>query len=175
MGAAQVFIRGRVGEVARGAVYGNGHAAIIIRRRSERKMSTALTFAGYTVKGVTLDGCQFGERALQFHDRKFWGVTGVSRIYGQYGQRTLQIPVLLYDVTDFDTARKVADYVDVTLNNTIVGQNGTLAITSESDHASFADCTFEGARILEGPKKDEGGTLGGKYFAVILLQFTQLS
>jgi len=138
-------------------------------------MATAITFAGVNTKGVVLEGLQIPPRTLQFHDRKFWGVTGVSRIYGQYGERHIVVPVLIYDATDFDTARKLSDYIDVTFNNTRAGTNGSLTIVSQADHSSFSDCTFEGAMLMEGPKKDEAGTLGGGYWAIVLLHYTQLS
>jgi hypothetical protein len=69
----------------------------------------------------------------------------------------------------------LAVYIDTTLNNTLAGTNGSLVITSESDHPTFLDCTFEGALIVDGPKKDEGGTLGGGWWAVVLLHLAQLS
>lgn len=138
-------------------------------------MATAITFNGNNTKGVVLEGMEIQPRKLQFHDRKFWGVSGVSRIYGQFGDRDITIPLLIYDATDFDTARKLSDYIDVTFNNDRVGTNGSLTVISESNHRVLDDCTFEGALIIDGPKKDEGGTLGGGWWAVVLLHFSQLS
>ncbi len=138
-------------------------------------MPTAITFNDNITKGIVLEGLEVSPRALQFHDRKFWGVTGVSRIYGQFGERVWLVPVLIYDATDFNTARKLADYIDTTLNNNRVGTNGALTIVSESDHAPIADCTFEGAAFVEGPKKDTAGTLGGGYWAIVVMRFTELS
>src|SRR4051812_18258164 len=120
-------------------------------------MATAITFNGYTIKGVVLEGAEFSPRLLQFHDRKFWGVSGVSRTYGGFGPADILAPVIIYDSSnvDFNTARKLSDYIDTTLKNTFAGMNGSLLVTSESDHATFLDCTFEGALPVEGPKKDE--------------------
>lgn len=138
-------------------------------------MPNAVTFNGNITKGVALEGLQIAPRLLQFRDTKFWGTLGVSRIYGGYGQRPITVPVMIYDATDFNTAEKLADYIDQTLNNSRVGTNGSLEIHSESDHDPFLDCTFEGFTLLEGPKKDDAGTLGGGYFAIGLMHFNQLS
>ena len=138
-------------------------------------MATAVAFNGNNISGVVLEGIEIEPRRLQFHDRKFWGVTGVSRIFGEAGERGITVPVLIYDAAVFTTAALLSTYIDSTLNNTIVGTNGTLTITSESNHPAFTDCTFEGALLVEGPKKDEGGNLGGGYWAIVLMHFTQLS
>src|SRR4051812_1827199 len=133
-------------------------------------MPTAFTFADSTIPGVALEGMRISARQLQFHDRKFWGVAGVSRIYGNFGLRTIEVPVLIYNTSgepDISTARKLSDYIDYTINTTLVGHNGTLLITSESNHSSFVDVSFEGADLFEGPKHDEAGTLGGGYWAIV--------
>jgi hypothetical protein len=127
------------------------------------------------VKGVALEGLEISPRLLKVMDRDFWGVSGTSRIFGGYGKRTITVPVLVYDATLYDTAEKLADYIDTELNTTHKGATGTAEVTSESDHDAFTDCSFEGAQLLEGPKKDFAGTLGGGYWAIVVLQFTQLS
>jgi hypothetical protein len=138
-------------------------------------MATAVNFNGNNTKGVVLEGLENSPSKLQFHDRKFWGVSGVSRIYGNQAGREITVPVLIYDATDFDTAAKLSDYIDTTLNRDRAGTNGGLLITSEAAHSSFPDCTFEGAMLVDGPKKDTAGTLGGGYWAIVLMHFTQLS
>ena len=140
-------------------------------------MPNAITFNGNITKGVALEGLEMQPRLLQFHDRKFWGINGISRIYGGYGPRPITVPVIIYDSAnvDFNTAEKLSDYIDQTLNNTRVGSNGTLEIHSESDHDPLTDCTFQGAMILEGPKLDTAGSLGGGYWAIVLMNFLQLS
>jgi hypothetical protein len=133
-------------------------------------MPTALTFDGNTIKGVALEGLAISPRLLQFRDSKFWGVNGVNRLYGRYGQRHFVVPVLIYDESnvDFDTPEKLANYIDETLN-------GDLNINSESDHSTFDDVSYEGCELREGPKKDTAGTLGGGYWAIVFMHFTQLS
>jgi hypothetical protein len=147
-------------------------------------MATAVLFkesAGgatiFTIKGLVLEGFQISPRLLQNHDRKFWGVAGVSRIFGEAGQREIIAPVLIYDSAnvDFNTAEKLSDFIDETLNTTHTGKNGWAEFTSEADHDPYTDITFEGAMLLEGPKLDVIGNLGGGYWAVCLFQFTQLS
>ena len=127
------------------------------------------------VKGLVLEGLDIQQRLLQEKLTKFWGVDNESRIHGGIGGREFTVPVLIYDATDFDTARKLSDYIDVELNTTQKGLGGTLTITSESDHAPFDDCRFGGATLVEGAKKDTAGTLGGGYWAICLLFFRQMS
>lgn len=129
------------------------------------------------IKGVALEGVVIEPRAFQQRTNKFWGVDGESRIYGGRGGRAIQIPVIIYDATDFDTARKLADYIDYDLNTDGIGLNGTLEWVSPADHSPFLDCSFEGALMSPGDsiKLDEAGTLGGGYFAICLLLFRQLS
>lgn len=139
-------------------------------------MATAVQFgAHFTVKGLTTR-IEIGPRRTQERRRKFWGVSGESDIHGGYGGRPINVTVLIYDSAnvDFDTARKLADYLDVTLNTTHKGKNGTLTITSESNHAPYSDCKFQGVELFEGPKKDHVGSLGGGYFAECVLLFEQL-
>lgn len=146
-------------------------------------MASAVTLTNATlgdlidVKGVTLDGVVIEPRMFQQRTNKFWGVDGESRIYGGRGGRAIQIPVLIYDATDFDTARKLSDYIDFTLNTDSIGLNGTLAWESPADHSPYADCSFEGALLSpsDPAKLDDAGTLGGEYFAICLLLFRQLS
>lgn len=128
-----------------------------------------------SVKGIVLDGIVIEPRQLQRKVTKFWGVNNESHIYGGAGGRSITVPIIIYDVTDFNTARKVADYVNETLNGTALGEHGTLTVTSLSNHAAFADCTFDGFSLLEGPKHDDAGTLGGGYFAIGQLLFRQMS
>ena len=133
------------------------------------------------IKGMVLEGVTIEQRSFKQKTNSFWGVSGESRIYGGTGGRSIQIPVLIYDdsegTPDFDTARKLADYIDYTLNTDGIGKNGILKWISESDHSEHVDCSFEGAMLSPGdsPKKDEAGTLGGGYFAMVLLLFRQLS
>lgn len=132
-----------------------------------------MTFNGNPMPGVVLEGLEITPRQLQFHDRKFWGLAGISRIYGEFGQRELTVPVIIYN--NFTTARQLSVYIDTTLNGDSVGANGTLSINSVSDHAPYPDCTFDGVLLVEGPKRDVAGTLDGYYWAIVLAHFTQLS
>lgn len=120
-------------------------------------------------------------RQLQEVTRKFWGVLGESRISGKAGGRTIMAQVTIFDdATEgplFGTARALADYIDYTLNTDAIDSNGTLTLVSESDHSPFADCTFKGAAIDPDapPMHDECGTMGGGYFATVMLEFRQHS
>lgn len=140
-------------------------------------MPSAVTFNGNITKGVAIEGLNIDPRGMHVRDTKFWGINGVSRIEGGYGSRRIMVPVIIYDSAnvDFDTAEKLADYIDTTLNTTRHGDNGTLEIHSEADHDPFLDCSFEGFELREGPKKDFAGTLGGGYFAIGIMHFIQLS
>lgn len=140
-------------------------------------MPSAVTFNGNITKGVAIEGLQIDPRTLQVRDTKFWGIDGVSRIEGGYGARRIVVPVIIYDSAnvDFNTAEKLSDYIDTTLNTTRVGTNGSLEIHSESDHDPFLDCTFEGFMPIDGPKLDVAGTLGGGFFVFGLMHFIQLT
>lgn len=148
-------------------------------------MPTAVTFNSNTIKGVTLEGVEIPAYILQFHDRKFWGVQGVSRIFGQHALRPIRVPVLIYDEDgedgDFAAASDLSDYIANELNGTLVGTNGDLAITSPASYPTLSDCTMEGADLIDGPKLDDAGTLTGGsgsgvgYWAIALLHFTQLN
>jgi hypothetical protein len=128
------------------------------------------------VPGIALEGLAIEPRFFQHRTTKFWGVDGDSRIYGGAGGRQIQVPVLVYDATLYQTARSLADYIDYNLNGTAVGLHGTLDITSESNHSTFLDCSYEGSPLSpgDGIKHDDVGNLGGYYFALIVMSFRQL-
>lgn len=150
-------------------------------------MASAVTLIDSTptthldVKGVVIEGVIIEPRVIQEKINKFWGVIGESLINGERGGRNIMVPVWIYDDAEespaFDTARKLADYIDYTLNTTALQKNGTLTVVSESNHSPFLDTTFKGAALSpeHGIKKDFAGTLGGGYFAECMLLFRQLS
>lgn len=112
-------------------------------------------------------------RELQQMTTKFWGVRGESRINGDMAGRTLEIPVLVYDETRFNTQAKLSHYLDRDVGQNLVGETATLVIESEADRPPYNDCTFEGPVILDGPKLDFAGTLGGGAWAMVLFFFRQ--
>lgn len=111
-------------------------------------------------------------RELQQMTTKFWGVKGESRIVGGTAGRTLEIPVLVYDAARFNTQAKLSTFLDRDLDQ-IVGEVATLVVVSEADRPPYNHCSFEGAMIVEGPKLDAAGTLGGGAWAVVLFAFRQ--
>lgn len=133
------------------------------------------------ILGIVLEGVVVEPRQVQVKRTKYWGVNGVSQIVGGRSGRNIHIRVLIYDdsesTPEYDTARKLADYLDYTLNTDSLQLTGTLKIHTVSDHSEFLDCTFDGAEIMPGEsiKVDEGGALGGGYFAYCLLHFYQLT
>jgi hypothetical protein len=134
------------------------------------------------VPGLVLEGVVIEPRPIQERTTKFWGVSGESRIFGEAGGRAIQVPVLVFDNAEedplFDTARKLANYIDYELNGTAQGRRGTLRIVSESNRSPYGDTMFEGAVLDpgEGIKPDLVGNLGGvgRWFAPCLLLFRQL-
>ena len=146
-------------------------------------MASAITLTATTtgdqmdVPGVVVDRVIIEPRAVQQRTTQFWGVNGESSIHGGIGGRNIYVPVLVYDAEDFDTARKLADYLEYTINTTAVGKHGKLKFVSESDHSEFADCRFDGAIVdpSDDVKLGVAGTLGGGYFALCIFQFRQLS
>lgn len=153
----------------------------------------ALDFASWdpAIPGVVLEGAEFAERQAQFHDRKFWGVGGVSSIYGGRAQQDIVLPVLIYETSDtplFATAISLSQFVHGALNIDRIGDHGSLTVISESrpgvlavpsgDYVGYnyyPDTRFDGARVIDGPKKDFAGTLGGNYWAIVAMKFTVLS
>jgi hypothetical protein len=116
-------------------------------------------------------------RAVLRKVTQFFGVDAESHIFGGRGGRPILVQVQLYDTAniDFDTPLKLSTYVDNTLNGTAVGKTGQLTITSESNHPPLDDVTYSGAMLLEGPKPDLVGSLGGGYWADVVLIFRQMS
>lgn len=143
-------------------------------------MATAVKHTSPTppleIPGIVLEGFVIPPLEVQQVTTKFWGVVGESRIRGKTGGRTLSIPIIIYDdvtPTTFDTALKLSVYIETTLNRNQVGELGQVEITSESNHAPFTKCTFEGFLLTNGIKKDYAGSLGGNYFAHGRLIFRQ--
>ncbi|MGD9632197.1 MAG: hypothetical protein AB7G28_20640 [Pirellulales bacterium] len=128
-----------------------------------------------SVKGVVLEGLRIDQRLIQEKITKFWGINNESRIFGGRGGREINVPVIIYDTTDFDTPRKLSDYIHGTLNGTAQGTGGQLTIMCPSNPSPLDDVRYGGAVLLDGPKKDDAGTLGGQYWAICVLSFRQLS
>lgn len=141
------------------------------------------------VPGVVL-AADIGERDVQSHDRKFWGVFGESSIFGQAGKRELLFQVLIYDLSGtplFDTARKLSFYIDHDLGDSFIGTTGDLIPISPAfrgdvnvssgtytGYGKYQDTRFDGARIIDGPKHDDAGTVGGNWWTEVVMKFTQL-
>src|SRR3989304_862630 len=96
------------------------------------------------VKGIALEGLVIEPRTQQRKITKFWGVNAESHIYGGYGGRTIEVPVLVFDATAYDTAEKLADYIDQEFNGTALGTVGSLEIISLADHDPFPPTTLAG-------------------------------
>lgn len=134
------------------------------------------------VRGIVLEGILVAPRSIQEKLTKFWGVDNESYIFGGRGGRDIHVPVLIYDndtededYPRFDTSQKLADYIAGTLNGSKMGFDGQLTITSQSNYSPFDDCRFGGAALVDGPKHDDAGLLGGQYWAICVLMFRQLS
>jgi len=130
------------------------------------------------VPGIVLDGMAITPRELQEMTTKFWGVNGESRIFGDTGGRTLDIPVLIYDEDELDpkftTKQELSEYLDETLNQDHIGATAALTIHSQSQHGDFSECTFDGLILLPGGIKiDHAGSLGGGPFAICRFIFRQ--
>jgi hypothetical protein len=127
------------------------------------------------VHGYVLEGLVIEPRPTQRKTTKFWGVNNESQIYGGRGGRNILVPVIVFKVGTYTTAALLADYINATLNGSALGTKGILTITSLSNHSAFDDTTYDGFALVEGPKQDVGGTLGGQYWAIGQLLFRQLS
>lgn len=116
-------------------------------------------------------------RRVKVKRTTFFGVNGESEIIGGRSGRAIHIPVLIQDASAFDTARKLADFIDYDLATEALQLNGTLDFVSESDHSKFLNCTFDGVEFEPGHsvKQDIGGTAGGGWIAYCLLHFYQLT
>lgn len=105
---------------------------------------------------------------------KFWGVVGESRIDGKPAGRTLEIPVLVYDEGGaLNTQQKLARFLDDDCGRILQGQTTTLVVESEAARPSFQHSTFEGVLVLDGPKIDVVGNLGGGAWAQCVFIFRQ--
>lgn len=111
-------------------------------------------------------------REIQQMTTKFWGVKGESRINGDTAGRTLEIPVLVYHESRFNTQEKLSRFLDRDVQNQI-GETATLVVTSEAGRPPFNYCTFDGAMTIDGPKLDVAGTLGGGAWAIVVFNFRQ--
>ena len=131
-------------------------------------MPTALKHT-FTVPGIVL---QFPTptRDLKEVTTKFWGVRGESRITGGLSGRTLEIPVLVYG-EQFNTQAKLSNWFEKLIQ--YQGFASTLVVTSDADRPPYEDCSFDYAIMLEPPKIDEAGSLGGGAFAPIVFIFRQ--
>lgn len=133
-------------------------------------MADALRHA-ISVPGIVLPW-PLGPRELQVMTTKFWGVRGESRIDGRAAGRQIEIPVLVYD-DSMPTRQKLSLWLDKDVDQDWKGQTTTLVVNSAAGRPSFPDTTFDGAIILQEPKIDEAGTLGGIAFAVVQFVFRQ--
>ena len=134
-------------------------------------MPTALTHAK-TIPGQVLPWV-VPPREPQEMTTKFWGVRGESRIYGDTGGRILDIPVLVYDAAQFPSRDRLSTYLDRTVNRDMMGKEATLTVGGVAGHPPFEHCSFEGCVIIDGPKLDEAGTLGGGAWALCRFIFRQ--
>lgn len=113
-------------------------------------------------------------REVQQMTTKFWGVVGESRIEGKTAGRTLEIPVLVYDEDGaLNTRQKLSRFLDDDCGRILQGQTATLVVESEADRPAFNHATFDGLVILEGPKLDVVGNLGGGAWAGCVFLFRQ--
>lgn len=112
-------------------------------------------------------------RELKMSVTPFWGVKGESAIIGGSAGRSLEIPVLVYDEEGrFDTRGKLSAFLDE-LDDDMLGKTATLTVESEAGRPLFRDATFTGGFIVEAPKIDEAGTLGGGAWAIVMFTFRQ--
>lgn len=117
---------------------------------------------------------QLPPREVHQMTTKFWGVRGESRIRGKPAGRTLDIPVVVFDEDGrFNTRAKLSTWLDRDVNRDLIEDEATLTVESEAGHPPFEHCTFEGAFILDGPKIDHAGTMGGDAFAICRFIFRQ--
>lgn len=134
-------------------------------------MPTALQHS-ITVPGVVLSWI-LPSREPQIATTKFWGVKGESSIFGQAGGRTLDIPVVVYDAGQFPGRPQLAAWLNNVVGRDEVGKTATLTVSSAAGHPPFENTRFEAVFVLEGPKIDEVGSLGGGAFAICRFIFRQ--
>jgi hypothetical protein len=134
-------------------------------------MASALTFGSVSVPGIVLPW-QLGGRDLHEQITKFCGVRGESRINCMPGGRTLEIPVLVY-ASQFNTREKLSQWLDVFDRSSGELPALSLLVNSEAGRPRFADTSYSGMQIVEEPKIDEAGSLGGGAFAVVMFIFRQ--
>lgn len=129
------------------------------------------------IPGVLAGDVVIEPRRVTVKVTSYFGVDGESEITGGRGGRGIHIPVLIQDASAFDTARKLADFIDYTVGTTALLKNGTLDFVSASDHSKFLNCTFRGVEFESGHsvKQDIGGTAGGGWIAYCILHFYQLT
>jgi hypothetical protein len=129
------------------------------------------------VPGVISGDVVIEPRRCKVKRTTFFGVHGETEITGGRSGRAIHIPVLIQDASAFDTARKLADFIDYTVGTTALQKNGTLDFVSASDHSKFLNCTFDGVEFEPGHsvKQDIGGTAGGGWIAYCILHFYQLT
>lgn len=134
-------------------------------------MPTAITFGEILVPGMVLPW-QLGGRDEHSQITKFCGVRGESRINCMPGGRTLEIPVIVYG-SQFNTRAKLSQWLENydTLHGGDPAQ--TLVVTSDASRPTFAHTSYSGMVIMEEPKIDEAGSLGGGAFAVVMFIFRQ--
>lgn len=112
-------------------------------------------------------------REVQRMNTKFWGLTGESSIFGGTAGRTLEIPVLVYDENRFVTRQSLSRFIDRDLNLDMVGEEATLTVESDAARPPFQNASFEGCVVIDGPKLDEAGSLGGGAWAICVFIFRQ--
>jgi len=133
----------------------------------------AMIFRGETIKGTVMQHA-IPPRTLQNKRTQFFGVNGVSRIFGGFGSRPLQIPVLLHDPS-FDTAQKLADYVENWLNEFNRGFADVLVIDTLAGRRQYDETALDGVTIQPpGIITDTAQSFGTGYIAQVLFEFTQL-
>jgi hypothetical protein len=134
-------------------------------------MPTALSYGSQTVDGIVLPW-ELSSRDTHEAITHFCGVRGESRIDCSSGGRTLEIPVLVY-TTKSNTQAKLSGYLESIDNRFRTPESHTLVVTSEAGRPSFIDCSYIGMRIVEEPKLDHAGSLGGLPFATVIVIFRQ--
>lgn len=100
----------------------------------------------------------------------FAGVHGVSEIRLGRGGRGFAINLWHYggftNETDIEASLQTIEKH--------ANANGDLVLNNNLQR-TYKDVTFEGFAILDGPKRDVAGTLGGKWWVELELYFIQLS
>lgn len=126
-----------------------------------------------TIPGVVLPWV-LPSREPQIATTKFWGLKGESAIFGQNAGRTLDIPVVVYDAGQFPGRSQLATWLNTVVGDAEIGKVATLTVESDAGHPPFEQCRFEGVLVMEGPKIDEVGNLGGGAFAICRFVYRQL-